>query len=46
MISTYVYEVVRRAEDGHAHVALAYLALSAIAGTAAAAAGLVVTGAL
>lgn len=44
--STYVYEVVRRAEDGHAHVALTYLLAAAAGGTIAATIGLGITGAL
>jgi CrcB protein len=43
--STYAYETVRRAEDGHGRVAAAYAVGSIVAATVAAAAGLALTGA-
>lgn len=43
--STYAYETVRRAEEGHPRVAVAYAIGSVAAATVAAALGLVVTGA-
>jgi CrcB protein len=44
--STYVYEIVRRVESGNRQIALVYLAASALAGPAAAAVGLALTGGL
>jgi CrcB protein len=43
--STFVYEIVRRAEEGHPKVALTYALGSLLAGVAAAAAGLALVGA-
>lgn len=43
--STYAYETVRRADEGHARVAAAYALGSVVAATLAAALGLVVVGA-
>jgi len=43
--STYAYETVRRAEDGHPRVAVAYAIGSVAAATGAAALGLVIAGA-
>jgi fluoride exporter len=43
--STFVYEIVRRAESGHRTVALTYALGSLLAGVAAAAAGLALVGA-
>ncbi|GMU79804.1 MAG: putative fluoride ion transporter CrcB [Acidimicrobiia bacterium] len=43
--STYAYETVRRLEDGHARVALAYAVGSLVASTLAAAIGIAATGA-
>jgi CrcB protein len=43
--STYAYEVVKRAEDGHRRTALVYAVASMVAGSVAAWLGLVVAGA-
>jgi len=43
--STYAYETVRRAEEGHTRVAVVYAIGSVVAATLAAALGLVLTGA-
>jgi CrcB protein len=44
--STYAYETVRRAEDGHLRTSLAYAVASVLAGGCAAALGLALTGGL
>ncbi len=44
-LSTFAYEIVRRAEEGHRTVALTYALGSLVAGVAAAAAGLALVGA-